>query len=122
MENQFIPIELARQIKELNFNEPCFGGWDKDNIFTYHPDSDIILDAPLFQQAFDWFRINHNLHVSIYHWHKDFADSMGHKQWEGCVTHLTQKRIGGNDFFDTYKEAQIYSINLLIELVETKTI
>ena len=54
MEKEFVPYELSIELKELGFDEPCFGGWDKNKKWYYHPDSDIIVDAPLWQQAFDW--------------------------------------------------------------------
>ena len=61
--SQFVPYELSLKLKNIGFNEPCFGGWDDDKIWYYHPDSDIIVDAPLWQQAFDWFREKHSLHA-----------------------------------------------------------
>jgi len=66
MEKEFVPFELAVKMKELGFeSHSFFGGWDSDIKWHWHPDSDIILDAPLWQQAFDWFREVHNHHVNI---------------------------------------------------------
>lgn len=59
MNKQFVPFELSVKLKELGFDEPCFGGWDNNRKWNYHPDSDIEVDAPLWQQAFDWFREKH---------------------------------------------------------------
>ena len=80
MEKQFIPYELALELKELGFDEKCFKSYrqqikhewydirSSENI-TFNKDEKIILsngkiysdekylcDAPLWQQAFDWFR------------------------------------------------------------------
>ena len=66
MKKQFIPYELALELKELGFDEPCLGGYDKTKKWWYHPDSDIILDTPFWQQAFDWFREKHKLNSFIY--------------------------------------------------------
>lgn len=56
MEKEFVPFELAVKLKELSFtSHSYFGGWDSDIKWHWHPDSDIMLDAPLWQQAFDWF-------------------------------------------------------------------
>jgi len=65
MEKEFVPYELAVKLDSLGYFEnneqTFFGGWDKNSNWMWHPDSDIILDAPLWQQAFDWFSINHGL-------------------------------------------------------------
>lgn len=51
---QFVPKEMAIKLKEKGFDDPCFGGWDANGEWAYHPDSDIVLDAPLWQQVIDW--------------------------------------------------------------------
>ena len=61
MENEFIPYEQAIALKELGFDEPCFGYW---NIDPYLPkptfnlvkpfEHEWCLPAPLYQQAFRW--------------------------------------------------------------------
>ena len=63
MEKEFAPYELAVKLKELGFDEPCFGYYRIDEKFmaltNYHEnynDSDSRISAPLWQQAFDWFR------------------------------------------------------------------
>jgi hypothetical protein len=64
----FVHYEEALELKELGFNEPCFGYHSKDNgvlngnIFTGMVyDYQSLLLAPLYQQAFRWFRDNHEL-------------------------------------------------------------
>ena len=62
-QTEFIPYEQALELKELGFNEPCFGYW---NIDPYLPkptfnlvkpfDHEWCVPAPLYQQAFRWFR------------------------------------------------------------------
>lgn len=59
MEKQFVPYELAVKLKELGFDEECLGVYGESDNKLYminyinHPD---ITRAPLWQQAFDWFR------------------------------------------------------------------
>jgi hypothetical protein len=74
MEKEFIPYEQALALKELGFDEEiCFGRW------TTYPDGSGFLDttkhsiyqgrddlnrqclAPLYQQAFRWFREKYDL-------------------------------------------------------------
>lgn len=62
MEKEFIPYEQALALKELGFDEPCFGTWDRpDKLWIGHvlgidytPDDTIL--APTFSQVFRFFR------------------------------------------------------------------
>jgi hypothetical protein len=68
MNKEFIPYEQALALKELGFDEPCFGYY---NLFSYSNEFqfDIKIDensinyieAPLYQQAFRWFREKYDL-------------------------------------------------------------
>ena len=68
----FVTYEQALALKELGFDEPCFGTWDRpDKLWTGNPvngvldiPEDIIL-APLYQQAFRWFREKYNMRVWV---------------------------------------------------------
>jgi len=70
MENEFIPYELALELKELGFNSPCFGYYrceDRELFpYTYYTGqfNDLIL-APITQQAFKFFREKYNIHSYI---------------------------------------------------------
>ena len=74
MEKEFIPYEQALVLKELGFDEPCFGYYTGDkkhllirpNMGRRNEDlNDIVCTAPLYQQAFRWFREKHRLYHSI---------------------------------------------------------
>lgn len=62
MKDQFVPYELAVKLKELGFDEPCFGAWLRNPSilnFGNYPSQEIAniesgILAPLWQQAFDW--------------------------------------------------------------------
>ena len=73
---EFVPYELALELKQLGFDEPCFGRYDgkgknKGKIWYEMPNrgqetipvGDVL--APLYQQAFRWFREKYDLHVQI---------------------------------------------------------
>ena len=76
MNNEFLPYEQALALKELGFNEPCLTWWYKDEFvkpywerelgYTYESgiSKDCVL-APLYQQAFRWFRKEHNLQFEL---------------------------------------------------------
>lgn len=57
MEKEFVPYEQALILKELGFDEPCFGYYDKDDksfellkYFNYNTLK--CISRPLYQQAF----------------------------------------------------------------------
>ena len=84
MEKEFVPYKQALALKELGFDEPCFSIYKTNGelIFTefyeynklqkYSEKSHIGSDwlslkcyAPLYQQAFRWFREKYNFKYSI---------------------------------------------------------
>ena len=65
MNRQFASYEIAKQLKELKFNEPCFGIWinrgekvdvmyvaKQDDAWMAEQNEGIL--APLWQQAINW--------------------------------------------------------------------
>ena len=66
MNKEFIPYEQALALKELRFNEPCFGCYFHNNkdVVEYNPDGIPLnhnnrnsrISAPLYQQVFKFFR------------------------------------------------------------------
>ena len=131
MEKEFIPYEEALELKELGFNEPCFGkylssaqsNWKvyelilemgmneefEDNRNVYFLDG--ACSAPTFSQAFKWFREKHNHNSFIYH----------HKTVNNLVYFAY---ILDNDLFETnfkiYEEAQLACLRKLIEIIKSK--
>jgi len=73
MIKEFIPYEQALALKELGFDEKCFMTYyqpDNDKLQLVEFDEDETIGgyytkAPLYQQAFRWFREKHDLHVHI---------------------------------------------------------
>jgi hypothetical protein len=70
MEKEFIPYEQALALKELGFDEPCFFSYDYWNTerlantyynYVNYNVREKSVSAPLYQQAFRWFREKHNL-------------------------------------------------------------
>jgi len=75
MNKEFIPYEQALALKELGFDEPCFGYYLNKKLNIFHNtsvndrinsktkdmfSSDVIV-TPLYQQAFKFFREKYNL-------------------------------------------------------------
>lgn len=76
MEKLFVPYEIALQLKEKGFNEPCFGVYTFSNLPAKRVSGVHINDltihgnpsptsAPLYQQCTDWLREKYNLHIDI---------------------------------------------------------
>jgi len=63
LQKEFVPYELAVKLKELGFDEPCFGFYGSHKEFNFNDmlkkNSDLTLltnwiSAPTFSQAFRW--------------------------------------------------------------------
>ena len=119
MEKEFVTYEQALALKELGFEEPCFGGWDKDRGWWYHPDSDIVVDAPLKQQVFRWFREKYKLFPNF---HKnELTDKYRYDEIKNTETYevlYDSMDYYFNVEFETYEEAESACIDKLIEIVK----
>jgi len=125
MESLFVPYEIALALKELGFDEPCFGYYNGQgnhigeegkmnsncNKLGMHG---AYCTVPLYQQAFRWFREKYKLQAEIL-WRGDME----------CFCYKTGKfKYGSHDFskddFKTYEEAEQACLDKLIEIVKEK--
>jgi hypothetical protein len=116
MEKEFIPYEQALALKELGFDEPCFWWYDfekelrKDRIGVNSINSKYFLNgsscsAPLYQQAFSWFREKYDLHL---------LPSKNVNKWWAAFGSWT------SEVYDSYEEAELACLKKLIEIVKNK--
>jgi hypothetical protein len=134
MEKEFVPYELAVKLKALGFNEPCFGYYytlnGKDWKFAekteyWKLDDEISIGgkftllAPLYQQAFRWFREKYDLQYNIV-WNR-FYDKTPY-QYEVRPTWRNEllRPYGTSGMCSTYEEAELACLEKLIEIVENK--
>ena len=124
MNKEFIPYEEALTLKELGFDEDVCGYFGKGNkLFIVTPEyNDVIklLKAPLYQQAFRWFREEHGIDALIEpRWKHPDADK------KYCVEIIdpddksdfrTDDDIHHTDF-ETHEEAELACLKKLIEIV-----
>jgi hypothetical protein len=124
---EFIPCDLAIRMKQLGFNEPCFGCYSEKCIFgltvmsvkKFHTNSKEDTwnwSAPTWHQAFNWFREKHGL------WFRpDYYDGSGFYKFQGSI-HVLGKYSAISDIGDhgTYEEAELACLEKLLDIVEAK--
>jgi len=135
MKSEFVPYDLSLRMKQLGFNEPCFGYYKAEYEDGINPlPVNLILEqnkassnvfyktsAPTFQQAFRWFRAKYSICVEIHEttdWEED------NESWSFVIF---KYRLGDNDGmisstidYDTYEDAELDCLKKLIEIVENE--
>ena len=122
MNKEFIPYEIALALKELGFNRECFS-WYREGIlenevneifyFTHSLRGDAFVSAPLYQQAFRWFRENYELHSTL--------TSISQESWQYHITKPGESlgTLYDEDYY-TYEEAELACLIKLIEIIKLK--
>jgi hypothetical protein len=129
MEKEFIPYQPSLDLKELGFDEPCFWWYDfeeelrKDrigvnSINSNFPKNSKSCSAPLFSQAFRWFREKYGYFTSPTESDDDIS-----KKYDWLIS----KNLGESKMFiqfigyrDSYEEAELECLKKLIEIVKEK--
>ena len=128
----FVEYEQALVLKELGFDEPCFRWYDErwgDDLHQdkYNTNKDLFMtdldcSAPLYQQAFRWFREKYDLHCwpeptgsNRYCCKYDGNDETGYR-WVGYLRNDNKEIL----FYLTYEEAELHCLKKLIEIVKNK--
>jgi hypothetical protein len=131
MKKEFVPNEQALELKELGFDEQCLGYYDteglkissdwylnpqnKNSLFPEpHTTNNPKISAPLYQQAFRWFREKYGIGSWIHHY---FDMDKGTFIYSYV---LTLPHRGEEYVYDTYEEAELACLIKLIEIVKTK--
>lgn len=129
MEKEFVPYWLAVKLKELGFDEPCFGYYDTDglqvSIHYWYPENKNTsftesqttnnpkISAPTFSQAFRWFREKYNIYAIIL---PSYADDKVVKDRFFYEIANGRKLNQELNYHNTYEEAEQACIDKLIEL------
>jgi hypothetical protein len=127
MEKEFVPYELALELKILGFDEPCLGWYPDETHFSIRivtkqgSDSNNVYNwclSPLYQQAFRWFREKYKL-FSIVFYHTDNKIIFEHPYYFRIYEAKHKgKKIEHSKEFENYKEAQLECLKKLIEIVK----
>ena len=105
MSKEFIPYEEARALKELGFDELCLMNYGGDECL-YKSGLGHDLKAPLYQQAFRWFREVHSIKNVHIHESRGF--------------YIKIEMFIIEELFNTYEEAELYCLRKLIEIVKQR--
>jgi hypothetical protein len=82
MTKEFVSYEEALALKELGFDEPCFGYYDEGgNLYTEMQE---YLPAPLYQQAINFLYICSNKQIDIELKGSDTYEERVRKIKQGC--------------------------------------
>jgi hypothetical protein len=110
MKNEFTPYDRALKLKELGFDEPCIATHGYLELYINTDDGH--LKAPLFSQAFRWFREKYGLAGLI---------EIGTQEYSFIVfDEKTDSRKVTSSMNGTYEEAELACLDKLIEIVESK--
>jgi hypothetical protein len=132
MTKEFVPYELALKLKQLGFDEPCisyytvYGKFSNDYSAPRKYNSEFELgsyiSAPTLSQAFRWFRENYSLYslIGMHPNTKEWYSSYQNLNWSGKETLDFIKTEDRRIRFKTYEEAELATLDKLIEIVETK--
>ena len=132
----FVPYNEALKLKQLGFDNPCFGRIYADGgielLSYFYKNSDQIgegtsCSAPLYQQVFRWFREKFNWQASIESTKDQHSHKLGYNYWiwnskTGLEYHTMPMNCPSGDWeFKTYKEAEIACLLKLIEIIKNET-
>ena len=123
MEKEFVTIRIALELKELSFKIPCFAVYDLENRLKYNIEFPFIKEnavgftlAPLYQQAFDWFRIKYNLDSCIQRCGYGFS----YQIYSNFGTDKNES-IPSTGSWIEYEKAKIACLEKLIEIIKNET-
>ena len=122
MEKEFIPYQIAVDMKSIGFDEPCLGFYNIGGLFVSdYKVTKLQIDnlklekcclAPTFSQANRFFIEKYNLYGTIRYGYNEFDKSVF---LFPCIN-----GISGNDSFETQEEAELECLKKLIEIVKEK--
>jgi hypothetical protein len=126
MKNEFIPYELALELKQLGFDEPCFAWYGNGKL---HSDIDLSMTdslycqkdmepsnectAPTYSQAFRFFREKYKLKCCII----PLVCEQGFSDLYESRIHQEKHSISRIGNYKTYEEAELACLKKLIETI-----
>jgi hypothetical protein len=132
MGKEFIDYKQALELKQLGFDEPCLKEFHNQNLLNNSTgeettNSDLIelygeqdvISAPLYQQAFRWFRENHELESHVNRTPPEMVERSEHiKKYHSFIWGEDLNPRGHGKYFDKYEEAELECLKKLIFFVK----
>ena len=125
MENEFLPYELAVEMKSIGFDKPCLGYyaskdaktirlalWTHIGYVNANRLDDDLVTAPIYQQVFRWFREKY--------FHYAFLQPTSDLISENYCFKILDQYSGKfySKSYERYEEAQLECLKKLIETVK----
>ena len=123
MNKEFIPYEQALELKELGFDEECISSWLGNDYMVPHRNwqkgNEKYISAPLYQQAFRWFREKYDLASQI---HPMVESESKQYVWHYMIRNINEylTTFDIETWANTYEEAELACLIKLIEIVKQK--
>ena len=134
MEKEFVPYTESLALKELGFDEPCLAqyrkydvgdatldiGFSKNELISKFDNLSLFCSAPLYQQAFRWFREKYKISGEI---SSDYYLEGKDNEWEYNIYQLGKEDdgyVGTIPIFKTPEDAELACLKKLIEIVKEK--
>lgn len=120
IKQEFIPYEQALALKKLGFNEPCLDFFDDTKeLFYNHGNKEKIhignsVAAPLYQQAFRWFREKYKLKCCII----PLVCEQGYSDLYESRIHQEKHSISIIGNYKIYEEAELECLKKLIKICD----
>ncbi len=138
-EKEFVPFKIAKAMRDIGFDEPCFAGFCEDGEFA-PPDDELNcfrnrnrsggeISAPTWRQAFAFFREKHNLDSDITKmWRYGYNSLEKNREtfYRWCICDFTLERkkesvdISMDSPYQKHEKAELSCLVRLIELVKEK--
>jgi hypothetical protein len=124
MLTEFVPYQIAVDMKSIGFNEPCFGLYHNDKTLSptqcksHEQFYGQVCSAPLYQQALRHFREKHDLDSFVKHLYKSTIKVgyyFGIDEYKGV-----KFQMDFDIWYNTYEEAELECLKKLIEIVKNK--
>ena len=132
MEKEFVNYNIALEMKQLGFDEPCIKEYHNQNLLNnstgdettnselikLYGDQDVIT-APTFSQCFRWFREKYKLHQNIEQYYGEkfyfnIKDMVHPRRWDEYPV----KKLKEFNESDSQEEAELACLIKLIEIVK----
>ena len=126
MKNQFVSYEIALALKELGFDEECFGWFylNKPSYIEYErcklkECSNVHIPSPLYQQVEQWFREKHQIIIAVHAYRDlDAIDEVDQILWEFTLWDKEWNDTSDYTYYHSYEEARDAAILEAIKIVK----